>query len=101
MFTKLVFTKFFAKQLQQRRLTARLNMLKAKKSSLQSQLTQTKQANKGNAQRSDRQFKENSGKALSARAKRANKSALLDIERQIKFTEVKLTQLIGSKEKDK
>ena len=101
MFAKLMFTKFFAIRLQRRRLSTRLAMLKAKKESLEGQLAQTKQANKGNAQRSDRQFKENSGKALSARAKRANKSALLDIDQQIKFTEVKLKQLIGNKEKDK
>lgn len=85
--------KFFAKRSQQKKLTSRLDMLKNKKESLQNQLTKTKQGNQGNARRSDRQFKENRGKALSARAKRANKSALLDIDRQIKFTEVKLKQL--------
>ena len=73
-------------------------MLKNKRESLGGQLTKTKQGNKGNVRRSDRKFKENRGKALSARAKRANKSALLDINRQIKFTEAKLKQLTETQE---
>ena len=88
-----MFAKFLLKRSQQKKLTARLEMLKNKKESLGGQLTRTKQGNKGNARRSDKQFKENRAKALSARAKRANKSALLDIERQIRFTEAKLKKL--------
>jgi len=88
-----MFAKFFLKRSKQKKLTARLEMLKNKKDNLQNQLTKTKQGNTSNARRSDRQFKENRGKAITTRAKRANKAALLDIERQIRFTEVKLKQL--------
>jgi len=94
-------TKFLLKQSQEKKLTARLEMLKKRRESLGGQLAQTKRGNQGNARRSDRKFKENRGKALSARAKRANKSALLDIDKQIKFTELKLRQLADAQKNKK
>ncbi len=84
--------KFLNQRSQRKKLTNQLAMLNAKKDSLTGKLAKTKQGNNGNARNSDRKFKENRAKALSARAKRANKSSLLELERQIKFLEIKLKQ---------
>ena len=83
----------FTQRSRRTKLTQYLEMLKTQKANLIKQLKGTQQANVGNARRSDRKFKENKGKALSARSKRANKSALLELDRQIKFTQAKINRL--------
>ena len=92
-----MFADFFATRLKKKKLTNRLTMLEAKKEMILTQLSKQKKGDQSNIRRSDRKFKENRGKALSARAKRANKAALLDINRQIKFTQTKLNQLVDKK----
>ena len=89
-----MFANFFAKRFKKRKLTNHLAMLEAKKERLEQQLNKQKKGDQSNVRRSDRKFKENRGKALSARAKRANKAALLDLNRQIKFAQTKLNQLV-------
>ena len=89
-----MFANFFARRFKKRKLTNHLAMLEAKKERLEQQLNMQKKGDQNNVRRSDRKFKENNGKALSARAKRSNKAALLDIDRQIKFTQTKLNQLV-------
>jgi len=75
-----------------KKLSKKLIMLEAQKEQLQIQLNKTQKANSTNSRRSDRKFKENSTKALSARNKRANKSGLREIEYQIKFTKTQLSK---------
>ena len=79
------------KQLKQ--IKAKIARLETQKKALQAQLKKTKTRDRNNARLSDRKFKENSSKALTARAKRANKSALHDIDRQIKSTKRKLNDI--------
>ena len=86
-------SKLLTQRAQRKKLEQRLEMLQTKRSNLLGQLKKTQQGNQGNARRSDRKFKENRGKALSARAKRANKSVLLELDRQIKFTKAKINRL--------
>lgn len=94
-------SKLLTQRAQRKKLTQQLEMLKTRKSSLIGQLKRTQQGNQGNARRSDRKFKENSGKALSARAKRSNKSVLLELDRQIKFTQAKINRLDAIEKKEK
>lgn len=85
--------KYWSRVRQQKILRGKLKTLEKQKSRLQNQLAKTQSGNRRNARQSDRKFKENNSKALSARAKRANKSDLSDIDRQIKSTKGKLNDI--------
>ncbi|MBX2849649.1 MAG: hypothetical protein KTR16_15105, partial [Acidiferrobacterales bacterium] len=67
----------FKNQLEQRKkLQSKLAVLKQQKNELLQQLAKTRTSNRLNSRQSDRKFKENKGKALSARNKRAEKAAI-------------------------
>ena len=61
-----------------------LHKLEHQKELKSGNLNKTKTNDRNNIRQSDRKFKENSNKALSARKKRANKADIQQVERQIK-----------------
>lgn len=76
-----------------RKLKKQLITLLARREALLTQLGHTKAGNISNARNSDRKFKENSAKAVTARAKRADKAALRTVDNLIKLTWKKLDKL--------
>jgi len=84
-----------AGQLKQQRirLKTKLVALEKRRQSLLKQLGLSQMANYTNARQSDRKFRENNAKALSARRKRLDKSMLLGIDKQIAITKRKLNDI--------
>jgi len=84
----------FKAQLEQRKkLQLKLSDLKQRKAELTQSLAKKRAGNRLNSRQSDRKFKENRAKALSARNKRASKAAIHSIDQQIKSTQRQLNNI--------
>jgi len=76
-----------------KKLQANLRKLENEKERLTQHLNKTQSNDRNNIRQSDRKFKENSNKALSARTKRANKADIQRINQQIKSNKRQLNDI--------
>jgi len=78
---------------QRYRLTLKLSRLVRLQKKQQGRLNTSRTSDRNNVRQSDRKFKENRHKALSARAKRANKANIHSMDRQKKIITQKLNNI--------
>lgn len=89
----MTFDHFKAQLEQRKRLLSKLASLKQQKTALLQNLVKARTGNQLNSRQSDRKFKENPAKALTARNKRANKAAIQSIDQQMKSTQRQLNDM--------